>query len=73
MTAACPHNCFYCFTDKQKKTLTLKEVKDVIDQIVDIGTIGINYLGEGEPTIDPNFFEIIKYTDNCGLIPIVFY
>ena len=72
MTAACPHNCFYCFTDKQKKTLTLKEVKDVIDQIVDIGTIGINYLGEGEPTIDPNFFEIIKYTDNCGLIPIVF-
>jgi len=72
MTAACPHNCFHCFTDKQKKTLTLEEIEGVIDQIAEIGAIGINYLGEGEPTIDSNFFRIIEYTYAKGIIPIVF-
>ena len=72
MTARCPYNCFHCFTDKQKKTLSLEEIKGVIDQIAEIGAIGINYIGEGEPTIDPNFFQIIEYTSSKGLIPVVF-
>jgi MoaA/NifB/PqqE/SkfB family radical SAM enzyme len=72
MTHNCPHNCFHCFTDKNKKTLTLKEIKSVIDQLARLKTKAIDYLGEGEPTIDPDFLEIIKYTVKKKIQPIVF-
>jgi len=72
MTSNCPHNCYHCFTEKRKKTLTLEEIKGVISQIAEIGARGINYLGEGEPTIDKDFFPIIEYTSSKGLVPVVF-
>ena len=72
MTHACPHDCFYCFTDKLKKTLTLEEIKKVIDQLADMKASAINFLGEGEPTIDKDFFEIIEYTSQKGIQPIIF-
>ncbi len=67
MTEACPHNCFHCFTDKNRKTLTLNEIKNVIDQLVDLNTYAIDFVGEGEPTIDKDFFEIIEYTSSKGI------
>jgi MoaA/NifB/PqqE/SkfB family radical SAM enzyme len=72
MTHNCPWDCFHCFTDKNRKTLTLKEIKNVIDQLAETGTRAIDYLGEGEPTIDDDFFEIVEYTAKKGIIPIVF-
>src|SRR3989339_485461 len=72
MTEACPHDCFHCFTDKRKRTLTLAEIKRVIDEAADMGASAIDYLGEGEPTIDPWFFEIIEHTTARGIVPIVF-
>jgi len=72
MTPACPHDCFHCFTDKLKKTLTLNEIKNVIDQLAEMKTIAIDYLGEGEPTLDKDFFEIIEYTAKKGIQPIIF-
>lgn len=72
MTAACPHDCFHCFTDKRKRTLILKEIKRVIDEVAEMGARAIDFLGEGEPTIDKNFFEIVGYTSSKGVIPVVF-
>jgi len=73
MTGACPHDCFHCYTDKLKKTLTLEEIKHVIDQIAEMGGgKAIDYLGEGEPTIDKDFFEIIEYTASKGIQPVIF-
>ncbi len=72
MTNACYHNCFHCFTDKAKKTLTLEEIKGVIDQLAERKTRAIDFLGEGEPTLDKNFFEIIDYTVSRGIHPIIF-
>lgn len=72
MTPACPHDCFHCFTGKLKKTLTLDEIKKVIDELAEMKTIAINYLGEGEPTIDKDFFDIIEYTAKKGIQPIIF-
>ncbi|MFA6171225.1 MAG: radical SAM protein [Patescibacteria group bacterium] len=72
MTPACLHDCFHCFTDKLKKTLTLKEIKNIIDQLAEMKTIAIDYLGEGEPTLDQDFFEIIEYTAKKGIQPIIF-
>lgn len=72
MTNACPHNCFHCFTDKLKKTLALNEIKKIIDELAEMKTAAIDYLGEGEPTIDEDFFEIIEYTAKKGIQPIIF-
>ncbi|MFA6072522.1 MAG: radical SAM protein [Candidatus Woesearchaeota archaeon] len=72
MTNACLHDCFFCFTDKNKKTLTVNEIKNIIDRLADNKTHAINYLGEGEPTLDKDFFEIIKYTSIKGIHSIIF-
>jgi len=72
MTASCPHDCFHCFTDKRKRTLTLKEIKRVIDEVAEMEARAIDFLGEGEPTIDSHFFEIVEYTSSKGIIPVVF-
>lgn len=72
MTERCPLNCPACFTDKNKKTLTLVEIKRVISEIAEMGARGINFLGEGEPTIDEDFFEIVEFTSSLGIIPVVF-
>lgn len=72
MTEACPHNCFHCFTDKNRKTLRLNEIKNIIDQLAEAKTHTIDFVGEGEPTIDPNFFEIVEYTSSKGINPVVY-
>lgn len=72
MTNACPHNCFHCFTDKNLRTLTLEQIKKIIDQLSEMKAKAIDFLGEGEPTIDPWFFEIIEYTSSKGIVPVVF-
>jgi MoaA/NifB/PqqE/SkfB family radical SAM enzyme len=72
MTEACPHDCPHCFTDKQKKTLSLGEIKKIIDQIAELGFKAIDYLGEGEPTLDKDFFPIIEYTASRGIQPVIF-
>ena len=72
MTEKCPRDCDFCFTDKNKKTLSLREIKRAITEISQMGARGINFLGEGEPTLDKDFFEIIEFTSSLGVIPIVF-
>ncbi|MFA4930286.1 MAG: radical SAM protein [Patescibacteria group bacterium] len=72
MTHECRHNCFHCFTDKNKKTLPLSKIKSVIDELANYNTFAINYLGEGEPTLDKDFFEIVEYTKGKNIQPIVF-
>jgi len=72
MTEACPHDCFHCFTDKTKRSLSLEEIKMIIDKLAAVGTSAIDYVGEGEPTIDPYFFDIINYTKKKGIQPVVY-
>lgn len=72
MTGACLHDCFFCFTDKRKKTLSLPKILGTIDQAADYGFKAIDFLGEGEPTLDKDFFQIVEHTSKKGLIPIVF-
>jgi MoaA/NifB/PqqE/SkfB family radical SAM enzyme len=72
MTERCPHDCFFCFTDKRKRTLTLQEILRIIDEAADYGFKAIDYLGEGEPTLDKDFFQIVEHTSKKGLVPVVF-
>lgn len=72
MTEACPLDCLHCFTDKQKRTLTLKQIKWIIDQLVPYRPKGIDLEGEGEPTIDPYFFNVVEHITSKGIQPIIF-
>lgn len=72
MTEVCPHDCFHCFTDKNKKTLSLEKIKDVINQLAEMKTHAIDFVGEGEPTVDKDFFEIIEYTASKGIRPTIY-
>lgn len=72
MTEKCRHRCPECFTERRKKTLTLIEIERVINEIADMGARAVNFLGEGEPTLDHDYFEILKYTSAKGIIPVVF-
>jgi MoaA/NifB/PqqE/SkfB family radical SAM enzyme len=72
MTEKCPHDCFHCFTDKNRRTLTFAQIKRIIDELAELKTNAIDFLGEGEPTIDPYFFDIVEYTAAKGIVPIIF-
>lgn len=72
MTGECRHKCFHCFTEKRRRTLNLTEIERVIDEIADMGARAIDFLGEGEPTLDEDYFDILEYTSSKGVIPIVF-
>ncbi|MFC1616265.1 radical SAM protein [Patescibacteria group bacterium] len=72
MTNACPWDCFHCFTEKSPRTLSLDEIKDTIQQVAQRGALTIDFLGEGEPSIDRNFLEILQFTAEQGLQSIVY-
>lgn len=72
MTRQCLRNCFHCFTDKSSNTLSLDEIKSTIDQLAAMQIKAIDFLGEGEPTLDKHFFEILEYTASKGIQPVVF-
>jgi len=72
MTEKCLRNCFHCFTDKIGKTLSLDDIKNIIDQLADMNVKAVDFLGEGEPTLDKDFFEIIEYTASKGIQPVIF-
>lgn len=72
MTEGCPHNCPHCFTDKKKRTLSLDQIKLILNKVAWSGPKTVNFIGEGEPTLDRDFFEIVAVTSRLGLIPVIF-
>jgi len=64
ITDVCNQKCLHCFSNsnnKEKSALTLKEIKNSIDQLYKLGVMAIGISG-GEPLMHPDFFEIIDYT-----------
>ncbi len=81
-TNFCPWNCGFCFTeepgnpegDKRRLSneMTLEERLSLIDQAAALGTRSINFVGAGEPTIDPKFWDIIERMRHHNITPIVY-
>ncbi len=81
-TNVCPWNCEFCFTEDPLNPQGAKRRLDdemfiaarmeLIEQAADLGTRSINFVGAGEPTIDPNFFRILGGMGDCGITPIVY-
>lgn len=72
MGPSCPHKCIHCFTGKKPRTLTLAQIKRIIDELAQYKPRGIELEGEGEPTVDPWFFEIVEYVSSKGIVPTVY-
>lgn len=78
----CPWNCEFCFTEDPANTegtkrrldneMSLEERLLLIDQAADLGTRSINFVGAGEPTIDPDFFVLLKKMRSRNITPIVY-
>lgn len=78
----CPLNCEFCFTEspdnptgakkRLKNEMSLDEKLALIDQAAGLGARSINFIGAGEPTIDPDFFVLIERMREHGITPIVY-
>lgn len=78
----CPWNCDFCFTESPlnvegRKRRLLDEMSlemrfDLIDQAAALGARTINFVGAGEPTIDPHFWSLLERMRTHGITPIVY-
>ncbi|WP_406661791.1 radical SAM protein [Methanolobus sp. ZRKC3] len=71
----CNLACRYCYAQSgpgSHRILDVDVLKDVILQASKMGARSIVVIGGGEPTIHPDFRELIAYIDSLGMIPMVF-
>ena len=80
LTNVCNNNCIGCWcnspllkdlrmtVEARQNTLSLKVVKELIDDLARLGTERIFLCGGGEPTLHPYIKEIIQYIKKKGMI-----
>ena len=78
----CPWNCDFCFTespdnpDGRKRglsnELSLEERLTLIDEVSNLGARSINFVGAGEPTIDPGFWALLERMADRRIRPIIY-
>jgi len=74
LSGRCTFECPYCHSDSgeaEKDELKLDSILRIIDQASDLGAKVLWIAGKGEPTIDPNFKEVVKEANNHKLVTIV--
>jgi radical SAM protein with 4Fe4S-binding SPASM domain len=78
LTVRCNNNCIHCYNNLPpddpnaiKNELSTKDVKDIIDQAVDMGLLWVLLTG-GEVLLREDFFELYKYIKKKGLIVSLF-
>lgn len=81
-TNICPWNCDFCFTEsplnpngrkhRLLRELALERRLKLIDEVADLGGKSINFVGAGEPTIDPNFWPLVERIHARGMTPIIY-
>jgi MoaA/NifB/PqqE/SkfB family radical SAM enzyme len=81
-TNICPWNCDFCFTespdnrDGRKRRLSHELPIDrrlhLIDEAAALGTKSINFVGAGEPTVDPNFWLLVERMAARAITPIIY-
>lgn len=79
-TNLCPFNCLFCFTEdpanyskkRLKNELSLERRLALIDEVASLGAKSINFVGAGEPTIDPHFWRLIDRMVLRDITPIIY-
>lgn len=69
LTDNCNLNCPWC-TDKDLHgngaTISIEKVKEIMRYFGQVGS-GVTLEGGGEPTVHPNFKEIVSYAEECNV------
>jgi radical SAM protein with 4Fe4S-binding SPASM domain len=72
---SCNLRCRYCYAQSGEdlvKIADFKILKRIISEAKELGITSVVVIGGGEPTLYPNFRELIAYIDSLGIIPVVF-
>ena len=74
LTGACNADCTICFTDRRRKAfeLGIEERDRVLRQARDLGARFVYVPGEGEPTIDPGFWDFLETCRELNLEAVIF-
>ncbi|MBU0649055.1 radical SAM protein, partial [Patescibacteria group bacterium] len=71
----CNYNCIKCCNRRRKYKaghLELSKIKSYILKCKNLGARVVVIAGEGEPTINKNFRELVKFINKIELIPYIF-
>ena len=70
ITDYCPFNCSFCYMGSTKEGVhaSLSYIKEIVTELSEIGVFEIA-LGGGEPTLHPNFTEILDFIRSMGIVP----
>ncbi len=81
-TNICPWNCGFCFTEDPDNSegvkrrlvgeMALEERLHLLSEARLLGAESVNFIGAGEPTIDPYFWEIVEHMAVLGITPIIY-
>ncbi len=72
---SCNLNCRYCYAqsgEDSAKIADFKNLKHIILEAKELGIRSVVVIGGGEPTLHPNFRDLIAYIDSLGIIPVIF-
>jgi len=70
ITKKCFQNCPHCYANASEDGAHVRtdDIYRVIDEISELGVFQLA-LGGGEPTLHPDFTEILKYSHDKGVVP----
>lgn len=59
---------FCCFANRSmKEMLTVEQMEKAVDQFAELGVLGMEFTGGGEPTLHPKLDHMIEYIHNKGI------
>jgi len=71
----CNLRCTYCYNRSGKaldSQITFEELIDVINQAKDLKAESVVIIGGGEPTIYPQFKDLVRHIYSLGMIAVIF-
>ncbi len=72
---SCNLRCRYCYAQSGEDSANIADfnnLKRIVSEAKEIGIRSVVVIGGGEPTLYPNFKELISYIDSLGIIPVIF-
>ncbi len=69
----CLNDCPYCgYRERLGNRITQRDIFRLIDEFAELGGHSIRIVGEGEPFLRQDLFEILARMHQNGLVPVVF-
>ena len=79
MSNICNLECIYCDKTsvgekhcKKENELLLEEYYNIIEQAKKLGCKNLQFIGAGEPMLDPNFWKIIEYASKLEILSVIY-